>query len=72
MKIKRYLENLIEHCSENDFAAEAIEVAIVMGWVKPGYDNMQLDIMRIMTAYDDIIDSYREWRRQNPEVRIAA
>ena len=73
MRIKRYLENLIELCAgDNAFAAEALEVAVIMGWVKLGYADLEADAVNVMGQYDEIIVSYREWRRQNPEVRVAA
>jgi len=73
MLIKRHLENVVELCAgDNEFAAEAIEVALIMGWVILGYENLQRDALIVMCRYDDIIEAYREWRGQNPEVSLAA
>ncbi len=62
--MKNYLLNLLQQCSEEQFGQDAIEWAIVSGFVTLSY-NPDSDVHKIMSSYDDIIDAYRKARGQN-------
>lgn len=55
-----YLNDLLCACApENGFAQEAIEYAIVSGWVTlSGTYQLEVDIRIVMTQYDAIIAGY--------------
>jgi len=48
MQQKRYLENLVALCSEHSFGQDAIEWAILLGHVTPGYTDLEADVRLIM------------------------
>jgi hypothetical protein len=56
--MKNYRLGLLQQCSEEKFGQDAIEWAIVSGFVKLSYD-LDHDIHQTMSRYDDIIDAYR-------------
>ena len=56
---KNYFLNLLQQCSEEQFGQDAIEWAIVSGFVTLSYD-MDTDVRKIMSNYDGIIDAYRK------------
>lgn len=56
--MKNYLLNLLQQCSEEKFAQDAIEWAIVSGMVRLTYD-LDRDIRETMSKYDEIIEGYR-------------
>lgn len=59
---KNYLNDLICACaSENGFAQEAIEYAVVSGWVTlSGNFQHEVDIPIVMAQYDTILDGYHK------------
>lgn len=58
--MKDYLLKLLEHCApENGFAQDAIEHAIVCGNI-PLTEVFGIDVLLVMFAYDEIIESYRK------------
>lgn len=58
MMSKRYLENLLHQCSEHRFGQDAIEWAILSGWVKLTHQREQ-DVSLIMSQYDALVIAYR-------------
>ena len=56
--MKNYLLNLLQQCSEEQFGQEAVEWAIVSGFVRTTYD-LDSDVHEIMSRYDEIIERYR-------------
>ena len=69
--IKNYLLTLLQQCSEEQFGQDAIEWAIVSGFVRLSYE-LEADIRSIMLRYDEIIEAYRRSIAQaSQEVRQA-
>ncbi len=62
--MKNYLLNVLQRCSEEQFGQDAIEWAIVSGFVTLSY-NLERDVQKIMSNYDGIIDAYRKAREQD-------
>jgi len=58
MMLADYLLRLLTLCSEERFGQDAIEWAIVSGWVNLSYDQ-NADLHAIMDRYDDIIEAYQ-------------
>jgi len=64
--MKHYLNSLLCLCApENGFAQDAIEWAIVGGYVRLEYD-LDDDMGAIMGQYDEIIADYRAARAVSP------
>jgi hypothetical protein len=63
---KNYFLNLLQQCSEEQFGQEAIEWAIVSGFVNLSC-HMDRDVRNIMSKYDDIIDGYRKAKASKAE-----
>ena len=60
--VKQYLLRLLETSApENGFAQDAIEFAILSGWVNPTGD-LDTDVKVIMSQYDEIVIAYRKAR----------
>jgi len=57
---KNYLNDLVCACApDNGFAQEAIEYAIVSGWVSlSGTYQSEVDIRIVMSQYDAILEGY--------------
>ena len=67
--IKNYLLTLLQQCSEEQFGQDAIEWAIVSGFVRLSYE-LDADVRSIMLRYDEIIEAYRRSTAQaSHEVR---
>jgi hypothetical protein len=70
--MKRYLENIVHLCSDQQFGQDAVEWAIVSGHVPLTYD-LQADLVRIMGPpgfpemglYDDLCADYRRYCDQH-------
>lgn len=79
MMLKRYVERLIQLCSEQAFGQDAVEWAIFSGHIKLTY-NQDQDLKHIMAVvdepegekpmrrYDQIIEAYRRVVNQHEEV----
>ncbi len=61
--MKNYFLNLLQQCSDEQFGQDAIEWAIVSGFVTLSYD-LDRDVRNIMSNYDAIIDAYRKAKSQ--------
>ena len=59
-RIKNYLNDLVCACvPDNRFAQDAIEYAVVNGWVTlSGTHNLTTDTVIVMQHYDQIIEGY--------------
>jgi hypothetical protein len=68
--MKNYLLNLLQQCSEHQFGQDAIEWAIVSGFVRLTYDLDQ-DIHATMSRYDEIIEGYRRFLAHKPATQRA-
>ena len=63
--MKDYLLKLLEQCApENGFAQDAIEYAVVMGWITLKEDLIA-DVQTVMEQYDTILTSYRSALNRN-------
>jgi hypothetical protein len=70
--MKNYLLTLLEQCSVQQFGQDAIEWAIVAGFVRLSYE-LDDDVRSIMLRYDEIIEAYRRsMPAANEELRKAA
>jgi hypothetical protein len=77
MQQKRHLENLLHLCSDQPFVQDAIEWAIISGWISLSY-QLDKDLRLIMGEpgkpetgqYDAIIEAYRRVRQQAHEALI--
>jgi hypothetical protein len=58
MQIKRYLENVLQACSEEQTGQDAIDWAIVAGMVKLTF-NFEADVQHIADHYSQIIVAYQ-------------
>ena len=58
MKIKRYFETVLHHCSDQRTGQDAVEWAIVSGLVTLTYD-LDTDLRTIMEQYSEIITAYQ-------------
>ncbi|HVM50949.1 MAG TPA: hypothetical protein VMU04_23175 [Candidatus Acidoferrum sp.] len=75
--MKNYLLTLLEHCSEEQFGQDAVEWAIVTGFIQLSYD-LEADLRLIMGEpgrpetgrYDDIVEAYQRVVRQNYQALI--
>jgi hypothetical protein len=75
--IKHYLLHLLTLCSDEQFGQDAVEWAIVSGWVKLSY-KLDDDLRLIMGQpgqpetgqYDAICEGYRRVCQQNEEALI--
>ncbi|HEY1160399.1 MAG TPA: hypothetical protein VGE83_07200 [Terracidiphilus sp.] len=56
--MKNYLLKLQEQCSVQQFGQDAIEWAVISGWIKLTY-HLDDDVRIIMDQYDNLIDAYR-------------
>ena len=56
--MKNYLLKLLHQCSEEKFGQDAIEWAVVSGFVRLTY-NLEGDVREAMSRYDEIIERYR-------------
>ncbi len=73
--MKRYLENLLHFCSDEQFGQEAVEWAILSGHLRLTYD-LQADLVRIMGPpgfpafgeYDKLCAAYRTYCAQHDAV----
>ena len=61
--MKQYLLKVLHQCSEEKFGQDAIEWAIVSGFVRLTY-NLDSDIREVMSRYDLIIEAYRRSQAQ--------
>jgi len=68
--MKNYLLNLLQQCSEHQFGQDAIEWAIVSGFVRLTYD-LDKDIRETMSRYDEIIEGYRRFLAHKPATQRA-
>ena len=57
--MKNYLLRVLELSTDSGFGQDAIEWAILSGFVQLKMDGAQQDANCIMARYDDIIASYR-------------
>jgi hypothetical protein len=57
--MKNYLLKLQEQCSVQQFGQDAIEWAVISGWIKLTY-HLDDDVRIIMDQYDNLIDAYRQ------------
>lgn len=58
MQIKRYYENLLHLCSEEQTGQDAVEWAIVTGLVTLTFDR-EADLRTIMAQYSALIEAYQ-------------
>jgi Flp pilus assembly pilin Flp len=66
--MKDYLLRLLEQCApDNGFAQDAIEYAVVMGWVTLT-ENLIADVQTVMGQYDTLLTRYRSALNQNVTV----
>jgi hypothetical protein len=57
--MKNYLLKLLEKCSDEAFGQDAVEWAIVSGWVKLTY-HLNDDVQTIRSQYDQLAAAYRQ------------
>lgn len=57
--MKNYLLTVLEKCSDESFGQEAIEWAILSGWVKLTY-RLDDDVQTIRSQYDKLTAAYRQ------------
>ena len=62
--IKNYFLDLLQQCSEEQFGQDAIEWAVMTGFVTLSYEKDR-DVRNIMSSYDSIIDAYRKAKQQD-------
>ena len=65
--LKNYLLTLITLCSEEQFGQDAVEWAILSGWIKLTY-HRDTDLRTIMDQYDQICEAYQRVCRLHDEV----
>lgn len=60
MQQANYLNTLVCACAaDNGMAQDAIEHAVIVGWITPTYDNLDADMRLVMTHYDEIIGRFQ-------------
>ena len=68
--MKNYVLKLLQQCSEHKFGQDAIEWALVSGFVRLTYD-LDKDIRETMSRYDEIIEGYRRFLAHKPATQRA-
>ena len=65
MQQVRYLEKLVEQCSDQRFGQDAVQWAVMMDLVTISWTDIEADARLLMAQYDAICDAYQNDCRRN-------